>query len=1200
MSRKGPPALTMGCRVKCSYPSLMARWCLWLSTLFCHMLLSQAGVPILNATSTMTTSTSPHFDHQVILENTKDSALDDVLVFRWNSPVDGVLYLALEHTTKTESNKPSWLALGFFDAMRNTVPIFDNIMGQANGQAVIGSMFKASPAVFKYFLGDPHGRSSDTNQQVGVSVMPSNQQTLVFRNMEQGTTTLADGTRAIRTILTFAKNMNEGTANAGNEASLSEAVIRENGDNIFLWAIGPAGMEQPGMHDDCGAFRLDFQLVHVVAPLVTRAPDSAVPVPVPTPAPEAISSPTIQVNILNATESFQIIDHIDRESSPYKDFDFKVKLDTNLVFYWANQGASKHLKARLEHKSETMDTAPSWLSLGFYDVPGNPRPANNSNFVLDRSTAIIGKSWEDGETAPLIYNLGSNHAQAGVIQPLTGQSSMNASFLQFADTGERDVLTTLDFAKSLTEYHASEPPILGLGENVFLWATGPPGASSLSMHSEYGAFRLDLFSAAESLASVTTIARQPTSTPATVASVSVIDGSIQATLSTDPKFDYQVILEQEVTFRWEMPDEEAGIFTGRLEHTTKFIEAAPAWLGFGFPNPSDTSTWMLMQNTFAIMGLLPSEKVEKYSLGMNNNHTQGFVQALPLEQQTLKASKMMQVHDPDTGVYTTSLTFAKLLVEEVNPSEPQVWLRGGNRFLWAVGNALTATPTMGMHRDFGALTVDFSKVAQRIAEGSETTTQSVPQSSSNSDLAGTVNPYPAPIIVGQCYSDIFESNGKSIQLTPDLTMHWTLNNDVSEEYAEFGEVPSVTIVLQYNGVAWLGFGFQSSQQAHHPGSTAVIGFPLTKEIPQLKWNITMLSAEDTFPMPDQTLIEAYINVEEGSPGLTTLRFTKALKDGMKEVAIKPKGLNYFSFAVGAGDEMGYHRHREAFQMDLDECVDFPPEYDNAQDGNTQSNTAKGALTAHAVMAAIAWGFSMPLAVGMAWFRQLIPTTWIYIHVSFNLLTFVLTLLAVIVGVAAVSSRNTSQHFSKPHHILGVILFVAYTFQVGNGFLRPPVARKEDGSPVERKPLSLKKPESPREWWHMIHRATGIIMLIGGIFQIASGMQLFDENFESGRDNFFWYWTYVSLFALAMIALRIWLIMQNRRARGEGTTWMEDRAATSVGIDPSGMRGRGDEDCVVLEIPSRSGDSSTIRARIQSSQADVSESNDDDNMTVEIT
>ena len=296
-------------------------------------------------------------------------------------------------------------------------------------------------------------------------------------------------------------------------------------------------------------------------------------------------------------------------------------------------------------------------------------------------------------------------------------------------------------------------------------------------------------------------------------------------------------------------------------------------------------------------------------------------------------------------------------------------------------------------------------------------------------------------------------------------------------------------------------------------------------------------------------------------------------------------------------------------MDLSKCIDLPPDYDPDSQNANKKMHGKSALTAHAVMAALAWGFSMPLAVGMAWFRQLIPTTWIYVHVSFNLLTFLLTLLAVLVGVAAVSSRDNSKHFSKGHHVVGVILFMAYTFQIGNGFLRPPVARKEDGSPVERRPFSMTKPESAREWWHLIHRSTGIIMLLVGIFQIASGMRLFDENFGSGRDHFFWYWTYISLFGLAMIALKIWLVMQNRRARGEGASWIEDRAATSVGIeprrnsDPSGMNANGD--CVVLEIPSRNGDATLIRGarRVQSSSPanSISENmGDDDNMTVEIT
>ena len=136
------------------------------------------------------------------------------------------------------------------------------------------------------------------------------------------------------------------------------------------------------------------------------------------------------------------------------------------------------------------------------------------------------------------------------------------------------------------------------------------------------------------------------------------------------------------------------------------------------------------------------------------------------------------------------------------------------------------------------------------------------------------------------------------------------------------------------------------------------------------------------------------------------------------------------------------------------------------------------------------------------------------------------------------------------------------------------------------------------------------MLLLGVFQIASGMHLFDKNFESGRDHFFWYWTYISLFCLAMLALKMWLVMQNRRARGEGAIWREDHAATSIGIeprngsDPSGMNS--DDDCVVLEIPSRSGDATLVRATRRAQSCSPSNSisenmgDDDDNLTVEIT
>jgi len=879
---------------------LLSSVILFFFAVFSHIPLVHASVTILNATALTTSSIgNSNYDHQVIVQNNENDVLDDILIFRWDNPGDnGVLNASFEHTTKSQNNKPSWLALGFFDSFRNTVPIFDDTLDQANGQAVVGTLFFASPAVFKFSLGDPHGRmaNSEENQVAngGVALMSDDHQTLIYQNIEQGAVTLKDGTQAIRTILVFAKKMDEGE-------DQKEATIKANGDNIFLWAIGPPGMETLGMHDQRGAFRLDLAEAHAGAG--AAAPEKTESTTTDTTAQAPAAAP--KLTIVNGTATFQPVEK-DIAGSPYAEFDHSVKLGDDLTLYWKNPDTDAVLDARLEHKAKNMEGAPSWLSFGFYDVMDNPMPVTDTNFIMAGSTAIIGTAFEyhwDLGVDPKLYSLGYNHDQPGVIQPLAEQKLIESSFLQFDDTEEGIVYTTLSFKKSMKNPGANEPPIVAIGDNIFLWAMGPPGGTSLTMHSEFGAVRLDLMVAKNSANADSSSG----TTDAPVGTISVVDANAEYITSVDPKFDYQVQLERDVVFRWEELDPETGVFTGRLEHTTKFVEAAPAWLGFGFPNPDDASTWMLMQDTTAIIGLLPSEKVEKYSLGANNNHTTGFVQALPLAQQTLKASKMTQAHNPDTGIYTTSLTFAKLLVEEANPQESPIWTQGVNRFLWAVGNALTATPTLGMHRDFGAMTVDFSKVGDNPAPIPVPTTpspQAASQAPDNSDVStGGADPYPAPVIVGQCSSSVFEKSGKSIMLTPRLTMHWIVNDAGEIGYAEFGSVPSVTILLSYTGMSWLGFGFSASSQSHSLGSTAVIGLPMTKDTPQLKYNNTAITVEGIVPLADQTLIESFVNQEQGSPGLTTLRFTKALQDGAGEVAIKRKGLNFFSFAVGSGNRI---------------------------------------------------------------------------------------------------------------------------------------------------------------------------------------------------------------------------------------------------------------------------------------------------------
>lgn len=122
---------------------------------------------------------------------------------------------------------------------------------------------------------------------------------------------------------------------------------------------------------------------------------------------------------------------------------------------------------------------------------------------------------------------------------------------------------------------------------------------------------------------------------------------------------------------------------------------------------------------------------------------------------------------------------------------------GANLFVWAVGNALTATPTMGMHRAHGFLTLDFSKVLAQAQTAETTPAPSVPEESED-----MVDSYFAPVIVGQCSSGLL-AGGWSIQLTPDLALHWKINDIVAFSDAKLEEVPSLTLVLQYEGMAWL-------------------------------------------------------------------------------------------------------------------------------------------------------------------------------------------------------------------------------------------------------------------------------------------------------------------------------------------------------------------------------------------------------------
>jgi Flp pilus assembly protein TadB len=111
------------------------------------------------------------------------------------------------------------------------------------------------------------------------------------------------------------------------------------------------------------------------------------------------------------------------------------------------------------------------------------------------------------------------------------------------------------------------------------------------------------------------------------------------------------------------------------------------------------------------------------------------------------------------------------------------------------------------------------------------------------------------------------------------------------------------------------------------------------------------------------------------------------------------------------------------------------------------------------------------------------------------------------------------------------MLVLMTFQVMSGFMRPPVEKKDPYSArryVEGRSF-FEIPRSPRDVWMLVHRVSGIAMLGMGMYQISSGLALFAADFDV-TSIAPWFWLYVGLFAFFLISLRVWIMMEEHKAR----------------------------------------------------------------------
>lgn len=603
--------------------------------------------------------------------------------------------------------------------------------------------------------------------------------------------------------------------------------------------------------------------------------------------------------------------------------------------------------------------------------------------------------------------------------------------------------------------------------------------------------------------------------PSVYSQTRIIDATSSFVPSSESTFDHMVELEDNLWFHWN--DIMGDRFTGRLIHTADSIDQAPSWLGFGVYHgnrdytklPDASSPFMV--GSAAIIGMVTAAEApipaQHYHLTAQTSESI----SVASDDTSFSNANIIQ-HDRDNGKVVTDLSFTKAL-EGAGLPGTNLRKEGQNIFLWAVGPAGGKNSgALGKHSMKGVIFLDFTTVQEQVEGPSTpayTATRGSEESSTNS----------APIISGKCGSSVLEGkDAGQVDLTPKIQFHWKL----------VGRGTKIQIALAYTGEdAWLGVA--ASLNGKMVGSSAVIGAVDGNDnlgIPPTHYNLndqdlTGVVADSSVLLEDASITSAP-SPNDASKKTTTLQFTKLVNDPNDAVPITA-GLTTFLYAVGASRELAYHEHRGAFQLNLEDC------------GGTiiaaGTWTRHGIFAIHGFFATLAWALATPFAITVAGFRNLVPASWIYIHVFANVFTFFATLVAFIVVVLGISKEDAADHFSKTHHWVGVVLLFLATFQVINGFLRPPVQRKDANqtSPPDAILGILPIPRSPRETWQLMHRLSGMVALILGIYQVQSGLGLYSLQFRT-TSMVTYYWIYVALFISGVIGLKVWVHLEEEKAR----------------------------------------------------------------------
>ena len=251
------------------------------------------------------------------------------------------------------------------------------------------------------------------------------------------------------------------------------------------------------------------------------------------------------------------------------------------------------------------------------------------------------------------------------------------------------------------------------------------------------------------------------------------------------------------------------------------------------------------------------------------------------------------------------------------------------------------------------------------------------------------------------------------QLRHDLIFKYRMDEDINEKKYMTGE-------LIYTGQAWISIGITSEDgEFHVPGSQSVIGVPngLDEVVLPGIYSMTSASVRSINLLADQYQTLFNHSIHQDLTG-TTLTFSKYLDEQGHIPVRSDRPMNLF-YAVGTSNDLIMHKFQGDFLMDLSKGC----EKNKALTvGKSISNGNIWRI--HGELAAMAWAVATPMAILVSFYRHIWTNerTFLKVKLYFSVVTLCLTIMAVIMAIRNFVNMGR-EHFTKAHHIIGIILLI---------------------------------------------------------------------------------------------------------------------------------------------------------------------------------